>query len=425
MSFVINTETLAAEGYIDGYYTYTVTDGEATIVDVDDGISGDVVIPSTLGGYPVVAIGGDALVSPFITSVTIPEGVTSIGEFAFAMCVKVKTITLPETLTEIDNGAFANCISLEEIILPEGVEILNDQIFYGCFSLERLVIKNSEIDMNKDEAPCYVNYKLKDITLTEFIERICEAYELYLAGDEEGCAELMGELSDKYVASLETPEPLPLLTIYSYDPSTAKTYAEENGIPFKNISELEDDDPIENDEDYYTYTVTDGKATIIDVDDSISGDVIIPSTLGGYPVVAIGDEAFYGCIYITSVTIPEGVTSIGKKSFAFCLRLKNIVLPESLKLIDNGAFVMCFLLEKIVIPENVDMINDAAFAECKSLKEIELPSSVQIIERGVFDLCTQMEKLIIPNPQCFIYDEIIEKCLWNNLCRKCCFSKSA
>ena len=46
-------------------------------------------------------------------------------------------------------------------------------------------------------------------------------------------------------------------------------------------------------EGYYTYTVTNGKATIIAVDSSISGDVVIPSTLGGYSVTTIGYKAFY------------------------------------------------------------------------------------------------------------------------------------
>lgn len=231
-------EAIESEPFTEGIYTYTVKAGAATIKSVDTSISGDVVIPSTLGGYPVVAIGGDALVSPFITSVTIPEGVTSIGEFAFAMCVKLNSITLPDTLTEIGNGAFGWCLSLKEIILPERIEILNDQIFYGCFSLERLVIKNPDIDMNEDVLPCYTSIEFINITKEEVVARISEAYELYLAGDTEGYDKIMDDINN-HLIEIETPKLLPL-TIYSHDPSTAKTYAEENGIPFKNISELEE-----------------------------------------------------------------------------------------------------------------------------------------------------------------------------------------
>lgn len=62
---------------------------------------------------------------------------------------------------------------------------------------------------------------------------------------------------------------------------------------------------------YYTYSVSNGKATITDVTTSIRGAVTIPSTLGGYPVTRIGDFAFEDCSSLTSVTIGSSVTSIG------------------------------------------------------------------------------------------------------------------
>ncbi len=72
---------------------------------------------------------------------------------------------------------------------------------------------------------------------------------------------------------------------------------------------------------YYTYSVSGDKATITDVDTSISGDVTIPDTLDGYPVTSIGSSAFSGCTSLTSITIPAGVTSIGNGAFEGCTRL--------------------------------------------------------------------------------------------------------
>ena len=66
-------------------------------------------------------------------------------------------------------------------------------------------------------------------------------------------------------------------------------------------------------EGYYTYTVADGKATITDCDENISGEIEIPNVLGGYPVVKIGNKAFSDCKNITGIVIPEGITELSKK----------------------------------------------------------------------------------------------------------------
>ncbi len=76
-------------------------------------------------------------------------------------------------------------------------------------------------------------------------------------------------------------------------------------------------------EGYYTYTVTDGTATITDVDESISGDVVIPDMLGGYPVTSIGSWVFHNSTSLTSITISDSVTSIGDSAFNYCTSLES------------------------------------------------------------------------------------------------------
>ena len=108
---------LTASALTSGYYTYSVSDGEATIIDCDTSISGNVTIPSSLGGYLVTSIGSFAFrVCDSLTSVTIPKSVTSIGDYAFDDCTSLTLITIPDSVTSIGDYAFSYCSSLSSIV---------------------------------------------------------------------------------------------------------------------------------------------------------------------------------------------------------------------------------------------------------------------------------------------------------------------
>lgn len=161
---MLPTTVLAAT---EGYYTYTVSGGKATITDVSYNLSGAVTIPATLGGYPVTSIGYQAFyVNDNITSVIIPDGVIDIGTRAFCWCKKLVSVTIPDSVTSIGNEAFRgcdmltsvdipdsvtnisyyafeNCKGLTSIKLPDGLTVLNSGVFNGCPSLSSVVIPDS------------------------------------------------------------------------------------------------------------------------------------------------------------------------------------------------------------------------------------------------------------------------------------------
>ncbi|MGN1442576.1 MAG: leucine-rich repeat domain-containing protein, partial [Acutalibacteraceae bacterium] len=114
-------------------------------------------------------------------------------------------------------------------------------------------------------------------------------------------------------------------------------------------------------ENGYTYTVTDGKATITGCDDSVSGNVVIPDTLGGYPVTSIGVSAFEACTDLANITIQSGVTNIDRRAFFGCNGLISIVVPDSVTSIGESAFYNCKKLDNITIPDSIESIGNGSF----------------------------------------------------------------
>ena len=89
---------------------------------------------------------------------------------------------------------------------------------------------------------------------------------------------------------------------------------------------------------YLSYKIQEGVAVVTDCDGSLVGEVVVPPTLGGYPVRRIGIRAFFGCYKITSVYIPDGVTHIEDFAFAYSFRITWVSLPKSLLLLGDRAF---------------------------------------------------------------------------------------
>ena len=241
-----------ASAETEGYYTYEVVDGNAIITDVDESISGDIVIPDTLGGYPVTEIGdGVAFFNLNITGITIPDsvkrigneafdccgnleyinigdGVTYIGDEAFFCCFHVCDITLGNSVTYIGQDAFTGCIGVTNITVPDSVTEIAFVAFFDLLYLEKITIKSMDANIG-EYALCVNDFDISGMSFQEMAELLCigsftEDYEAW---------DRLNELySEKYIYTG---------TICCHSGSTAEAYAIDYNLPYELVHFYEGD----------------------------------------------------------------------------------------------------------------------------------------------------------------------------------------
>ena len=133
--------------------TFTVTVAAATNTFYFDETTGTitkyvesdtvVVIPSKINGITVETIDHAAFHDSAVTSVTIPDSVTSIDDNAFGFCSQLTNISIPNSVTYIGFSAFAHCTSLKSITLPSSLSSISEALFSGCSQLTTIHIPDS------------------------------------------------------------------------------------------------------------------------------------------------------------------------------------------------------------------------------------------------------------------------------------------
>ena len=124
------------------YYEFNDETKTASVV-WGEGYSGEINIPSIVNGYPVTSIGDYVFTGSPITSVTIPNSVTSIGERPFGGCTALVSVSMSNSVTSIGNFAFDGCTALTSIALPNSVKSLGRNVFMGCTALTSITIPES------------------------------------------------------------------------------------------------------------------------------------------------------------------------------------------------------------------------------------------------------------------------------------------
>lgn len=142
-------------------YTYTVSDGKAYIFEYE-GSGGDIVVPRTLGGYPVCGIGGRAFAGTDIKSVTVHSGIEYAANEAFASCQSLVSVEFEGEATTLGAGIFAGCSALKSVILPSALASIPSDAFTGCSSLDNIILPDA---LEIIEAYAFYETAIKEITI--------------------------------------------------------------------------------------------------------------------------------------------------------------------------------------------------------------------------------------------------------------------
>ena len=294
------------------------------------------------------------------TEYSIPGSVTTIGDCAFYRCGSLVNIEIPENVTAIGDSAFYGCESLVSIEIPDGVTAIGNSTFYDCKSLASIEIPDS----------------VTTIGIVAFA--YCDSLE---SVEIPASVTTIGDLAFGYVLDNNGNEGLADgFTISGYAGSAAEAYANENGIEFIALSVEDPTEPEEPEEqEILRYVIENGEVTITGCYGFVSGEVVVPDTIEGYPVTRIGDDAFTECFRMTSLVLPDSIIYIGSECFFGCGNLISFTIPDGVTEILGGTFWNCANLETIVIHENVTSIGSGAFQNCPKLKTVTIPESVTSI----------------------------------------------
>ena len=295
----------------------------------------------------VTSIGNSAFSNcKYLTSIHIPESVTSIGNSAFEDCASLTSIHISNSVTSIENSTFSHCYRLTSIHIPDSVTSFGDYAFNGCKDLTAIHIPDSVTSIGKMVfSRCE---RLTSITLPLGMKIIninpFSGWRGELIVKSDNFIYEDGVLFDKYKRRL-----------IAYR-SKNKNYEIPNSVT-----------TIGEDAFYNCEDLTD-----IHISDSVT---------------SIGNSAFSNCKYLTAIHIPDSVTSIGEDAFYNCKSLTSIHIPDSVTSIGDGAFYNCEDLTAIHISNSVTSIGNKAFYDCENLTAIHIPDSVTSIGEDAFWLC--------------------------------------
>lgn len=313
-----------------------------------------------------------------ITKLELPEGLTRIGNFAFEG-LQITQLTIPSTVQSLGMRAFAGCKSLEgDIVLPERLTTVGEYAFSRCEKIRSV----------------HFGAATEDIDSTAF--EYCNSLSAFtVSGGNRYFSAIDGVLLNQDGDSLVrfpnayegfeyiVPAQVTRIEQNAFYGSTIRhltihedmEYIGDGAFYDSNITVLELLGCQEMGKNAFLYS-------------SVSTVHI------GSNVRMLGDGAFKFCEKMTTLTIDEGLSYMGKEAFAECDALKTVTIPGSLKRVGDFAFA-CYELSNVIVKEGVEELGDGCF-KAEHLTDISLPSTLKVIGNGAFTGAYSLTHIELP-----------------------------
>ena len=346
--------SVQAQGFEYEGLNYTSLTDSTAQVGLNSDVKGDIVIPDSVSfngkRLKVTAIGENAFYTWFlsegITSVVLPKGLVSIGNYAFYNQNRLSAIDIPETVEYLGIGALSHT-SLKAIELKRTPKEMQFSVFSDCDSLERAVMPS---DMKELPSGLFLRCKnLKEVVLPETMTAIgADAFQ--------GCTSL---------ESFRLPDSLKVI----------------QGSAFWGCSKLKEirwNKVVETLGDY-----------LFDRCERLE-EIAIPTT-----VTSLSEGCFQSCTGLRRITIPSTVTTISRKVFEDCTALEEVSWDGvTITSIPEGMFKNCKKLRHVDIPESVTRIGYNAF-EGSGLQSVVFGPNLERIANDSFKDCSSLEEVYL------------------------------
>lgn len=329
---------------------------------------------------------------PLLSSVSVPDTVTSIGNNAFSGCGSLKSFTWPSSLTTVGGYAFSSS-GIESTVIPANVTF-GEGTYNNCTKLSQVTIEDEVTAI-----PSYMFYhcdELKTVALPSSLTAIGEYafnYSGLTAIDIPAGVKVISRraFADcRQLESITLHEGLEQLDDYAFEwcekvesievPDSCKLIGTRVFACWSNLKSI-------------TLTINDDENHI--PTQLFSGDNNIESITIKGNITKIPSYMFESCNKLTSITMPDTVTEIGPSAFAYCRSLSNFTIPANVTKIGSNAFCSCKALTSLTIPSKVEIIDEGAFY-ASGLTSIVIPNNVTTFGTGIFCECRDLASVTLP-----------------------------